>query len=148
MPAYCRIMCWQEMREKLAAWWRGRGLAALKSFSPYAWIPVLTVASLSLLVSYCNYRLQTSGRPELQFTNGDISDKTLRGYWHNTGKMIAWSARAKLFYVDDAAKRADQPFADVEIIGAGPKVFPGFNVLYISVRHAPAPNFGVRYLFG
>ena len=119
-------MRWHQLLEVAAAW-RGRGLAALRSFSPYAWIPVLTIASLSLLVSFCNYRLQTSGRPELQFTNGDISQKTLIGYWHNTGKMIAWSAKAKLFDADDAVTRADQPFADIEITGAGPKIFPGFG---------------------
>jgi hypothetical protein len=128
------------------AWWRTIGATRLKAFAPYSWIPILTVASLSLLVSYCNYRLGTSGRPELEFTNGTIepNSRTLLAYWHNPGRMIAWYAKAKLFDVNERGKRADQPFAVIDVTGAGPKVFAGMgaNMVY----HFQSDQFPSRIL--
>jgi hypothetical protein len=109
-------------------------LAVLKVCSSYTGLPVLVVASLSLLLGFCNYRYQTGGRPDIQFTNGGIdgTQRTLIAYFNNVGKMIAWRGKAKLFAIDDQGQRADQPFGDADIVGAGPKVFPGFgaNISY------------------
>jgi hypothetical protein len=116
---------WRGLAKTARVWWGDSGSTRLKAFAPYSWVPILTIASLSLLVSFCNYRFQVSGRPELQFTNGTINPKerTLIGYWHNPGKMTAWRSKAKLFDVNDKGNRANQPFADIDIVGAGPKVF-------------------------
>lgn len=101
-----------------------RWLRELFQISAACW----SLASLSVVVCYRSYRVAT-GKPELQFINGNIaaSRRTLVGYWHNTGKMVALDGRARLFEVDDHGKRAEQPFGDVKIIGTGSKVLPGFG---------------------
>jgi hypothetical protein len=124
---FLRTEMWRDYLKTALAWWRDKGSANLKAFSPYAWLPILTVASFSLLVSFCNYRLQSNGRPELEFNNGyiDPNSRTLTGFWSNAGKMNAWRVRAKLFAVNDQGTRANQPLAEIEVRGAGGKVFVG-----------------------
>lgn len=103
----------------------------LENWGKLAWLPILTVASFSLMVGYCNYRLQISGqRPNLLFTNGDADQKIhfLRLYWHNGGRSVAWRGRAKL-YSFEGGKRSEQPLesAEVNIAGAAAKVLPGYS---------------------
>jgi hypothetical protein len=102
----------------------------LEDWGKIAWVPILIVASLSFLVGFCNYRLQISGdRPYLVFTNGDVDEPHyfLRLYWLNSGKLVAWRGRTRLYALDDAGKRGKQPLEEADIIGAGVKVFPGYG---------------------
>jgi hypothetical protein len=102
----------------------------LENWGKVAWVPILVFASLSLLVGFCNYRIQVSGvRPLLDFTNGDVAESAhmLHLNWTNVGKTNAWRTRAKLFNFDEPDRRSAQPLGEAEIKGAGGKVFPGYG---------------------
>jgi hypothetical protein len=100
----------------------------LESWGKLAWMPILGVASLSLLVSFSNYRLQITGSaPNLEFTNGDLGGTSpgqyLRLYFQNNGKTMAWQGHAKLYDFDDS-KAIRPPFGEADIAGAGGRVMP------------------------
>jgi hypothetical protein len=100
----------------------------LENWGKVAWIPILAIASLSLLVGYCNYRLQTSGiRPHLEFNGGAANGSVLRLNWQNAGKKNAWHVKARLFNLTEESERSADPFAIAEIKGAGGKVFAGYG---------------------
>jgi hypothetical protein len=104
------------LREKLEHWGK------------VAWVPILFVASLGLLVSFCNYRLQVSGiRPYLEFNGGGVGTGTLRLNWQNAGKTNAWHARARLFNFSEGGKRGVDPLDEAEIKGAGGKIFADYG---------------------
>src|ERR1700728_2144029 len=119
------FMKWCEKTRRGLSWPRmGAVREKLEIWGKVAWVPVLAVASLGLVLSYCNYRLQTSGvRPKLIFTNGNVDEKThfLRLYWHNSGKSIAWRGRGKLYNFGEGGKRSSQPLAEVDVEGVSQK---------------------------
>jgi hypothetical protein len=102
----------------------------LENWGKVAWVPILVVASLSLLVGFCNYRLEVSGaRPLLEFTNGDVAENAhmLHLDWINVGRTNAWRTRAKLFNFVEPDKRSAQPLGEAEIKGVGGKIYAGYG---------------------
>jgi hypothetical protein len=102
----------------------------LENSGKLAWVPILAVTSLSLLVGFCNYRLEVSGaRPLLEFTNGDVVDSAhmLHLAWINVGRTNAWRARANLFNFDEPDKRSARPLGEAEIKGVGGKIYAGYG---------------------
>jgi hypothetical protein len=111
-----------------AAWPRAR--AWLQGFSPFAWVPILFVSTLSLAVGFCNYQHQIGGdRPVLVSASPKVifgSPLTIEVYWTNVGKKPAKRGTAKLFAVDQNGKRGE-PLGDSKITGAGTNVVPGYG---------------------
>jgi hypothetical protein len=113
----------ESVREKLETWGKLTGVPVLAVATTS-----LIVASLSLLVGFCNYRLQLQDQlPKLEFTNGDVDEagRFLRLYWHNTGKSHAWRGTAKLYNFTDDRRGAE--LGEADIVGAGAKVMAGYG---------------------
>jgi hypothetical protein len=108
----------------------------LEKLSPLAYIPILTLSTLSLIVAlfslrfaYLNYSLQTANQPpDILFSSGDVDkkDRLLRLHWDNVGNADAWHTKTKL-YTFEGDKRGDQPFTFADIVASGGKVHAGFG---------------------
>jgi hypothetical protein len=65
---------WIEARAKMLSGANATA-TALKAFSPYAWVPILTVGIVSAFLSYNNLSFQQSGsRPEMTFNRMELRD--------------------------------------------------------------------------
>jgi hypothetical protein len=71
-------MKWRQPFSRPTAWAKSCAHAsvnAAKAFSPYAWLPILTVGLVSAFLAYKNLSLQQAGnRPDLSFPRIDIRD--------------------------------------------------------------------------
>jgi hypothetical protein len=114
----------ERVRSFLQIWGKLTGVPVLA-----VGITSLVVASLSLLVSFCNYqRLVASDRPLYAILNPtflhDDHSRALQLYWNNVGKKTARNGKAKLFGFGEDGKRGDQ-LGESEMTGPGTTIVAG-----------------------
>lgn len=67
-------MCWRGGLARTVEWSKA-GARLLKAFSPFAWVPILTVGVLSAIMTYKNLSFQKAGnRPEMIFNRVELRD--------------------------------------------------------------------------
>jgi hypothetical protein len=90
-------MCWRNLSARSTAL-INVSLSRLKTFSPFAWVPILAVGIISAIFAYKNYSFQQSAsRPEMIIVRAEMFDPydtgTLSLGMQNVGTRTAYDYR-------------------------------------------------------